>query len=364
MKFDRPLITSPRRIEWRPGRLPDRVPPGMVRIRSLMSLISPGTELRLYRGDPMVEEVWGGFAEIDEVTSTGMGVLPAYRVTPRNQPGEARYPVCFGYNCLGEVVEAGEGVEGPAPGDRVFCLARHQPVFDVAGWQALPVPDGVSDRAAPFAYLPTLGLHALRRGGFTPGGNVAVIGLGLIGMGAALVADALGAGLACFDIHQGRRGRAAAALPHALVLDPREEGMEERIMERFTPFGFDVVLEAAVGPAPLDLGMRLLDDGGRMVAIALHPEDAGPLLSADFYNKQAAVLGTSNAPYVDPSLRRTRFTVSANTAFVLRLHGQGRLDLESLHTHTYPASEAAEAFADLDAGTEDMVGVLLDWRTP
>ena len=364
MKFDRPLITSPRRIEWHPGGLPDRIPPGMVRIRSLMSLISPGTELRLYRGEPMVEEVWEGFAEIDEVTSTGMGVLPAYRVTPRNRPGEARYPVCFGYNCLGEVVEAGEGVEGPAPGDRVFCLARHQPVFDVDGWQALPVPDGVPDRAVPFAYLPTLGLHALRRGGFTPGGNVAVIGLGLIGMGAALVADALGAGLACFDIHRGRRERAAAALPHALVLDPGEEGMEERIMERFTPFGFDVVLEAAAGPAPLDLGMRLLDDGGRMVAIALHPEDAGPLLSADFYNKQAAVLGTSNAPYVDPSLRRTRFTVSANTAFVLRLHGQGRLDLGALHTHTYPASEAARAFADLDAGTEDMVGVLLDWRAP
>lgn len=62
------------------------------------------------------------------------------------------------------------------------------------------------------------------------------------------------------------------------------------------------------------------------------------------------------------SLRRTRFTVSANTAFVLRLSDRGRLDLGALHTHTYPASEAGRAFADLDAGKEDMVGVLLDWR--
>lgn len=362
MKVERPLITAPGRIEWSPAQLPDRVPPGMVRVRTLFSLISPGTELRLYLGKPMAEEVWEGFAEIDVVTSTGMGTLPAYAVTGANRPGEARFPVNFGYNSLGVVTDVGEGVDGLSPGERVFALARHQEAYDVLEWQAAPVPEAVSDQAAPFAYLPTLGLHALRRGGFIPGHNAAVIGLGLVGLGAALAADAVGARLVCLDISPARRERAATALPDALVLDPRREDLADRLTERFHPFGVDIAVEAAVGAEALDLGMRILDEGGRLVAIALHPEEVGSLLSSDFYSKQVSILGTSNAPYRDPARRESRFTIADNVSFLLRLCARGRLDLSALHTHTYPASRAGEAMADLAAGEQDMLGTLLDWR--
>ena len=362
MKVDRPLIVAPRRFEWAPVTLPDKVEPGKVRIRTLVSLISPGTSLRLYRGDPMVESVWDSFADIDVATTEGMGVIPEYRITGRNQPSGAKYPVNCGYNLMGEVIEVGEGVRTLVEGDRVFSQSRHQPILDSREWQAIKIPDGVPTEIAPFAYLPTLGLHALRRGGFTPGLNVAVIGLGLIGLGAALVADAIGAYLTCLEISPTRRERAAAALPGALVLDPTEDGFEEALMERFQPFGIDIVVEAAVGPAPLDLGMRILDDQGRMVAIALHPEDAGPLLSADFYNKQASILGTSNAPYEDPAKRLTRFTSIANVKYLLELYLRGRLPLGAMHTDTYLAGDIDTAFADLDAAERDMIGVLLDWR--
>ena len=362
MNVDRPLIVAPRTFDWAPVTIPDAVEPGKVRIRTLVSLISPGTELRLYRGDPMVKEVWDCFADINVAITEGMGVLPEYRVTDRNRPSGAIFPVNCGYNLIGEIVEVGSGVRTLVEGDRVFAQARHQPLLDTLEWRAVKVPDGVPTEAASFAYLPTLGLHALRRGGFTPGLNVAVIGLGLIGFGAALVADAIGAHLACLEINPIRRERAAAALPRALVLDPTEEGFEAAMMERFQPFGIDVVVEAAVGSAPLDLGMRILDDQGRMVAIALHPEDVGPLLAADFYNKQASILGTSNAPYEDPARRLTRFTAIENVSYLLELYLRGRLPLEAMHTDTYPATEIDVAFADLDAADRDMIGVLLDWR--
>ena len=362
MKVERPLITAPGEFRWRPVEMPDSPEPRKVRIRTLVSLISPGTELRLYRGDPMVEEVWDSFADIDAATTEGMGVLPEYRVTGRNQGAGAKFPVSCGYNLIGEVVEIGSEIRTLAPGDRVFALARHQPMVDALEWQAVPVPEGVAVEAAAFGYLPTLGLHALRRGGFTPGLNVAVIGLGLIGFGAALVAEAVGARLACLDIDPVRRRRGAEALPGALVLDPTEEGFEAALMDRFRPFGIDIAIEAAVGSAPLDLGMRILDDRGRLVAIALHPEDAGPLLAADFYNKQASILGTSNAPYQDPALRLTRFTSTENVRYLFDLHLRGRLPLEAMHTDTYPAAEIASAFADMDARKRDMIGVLLDWR--
>ena len=86
--------------------------------------------------------------------------------------------------------------------------------------------------------------------------------------------------------------------------------------------------------------MRTRAQGGRR----LHPEDVGPLLSADFYNKQSGILGTSNAPYDDPALMRTRFTSNDNLAYLYELCERGRLPLEALHTDTYPAAEIAAAY--------------------
>ena len=361
MKVERPLVTAPQEITWRDVDIPDRVEAGKVRLRTLMSLISPGTELRLYGGDPMVKEVWDSFAAIDEATTSGMGVHPSYVVTTENRPAEARFPVTLGYNTVGEVVEVGEGVARLAIGDRVIALARHQVLFDVLEWQGVKVPDEVPTEAAPFAYLPTLGLHALRRAQFAPGESVAIIGLGLVGLGAALVADAVGARVLCLELNEQRRDRAAAALPQALVLDPTRPDFASEVTDAFHPNGIDIVIEAGVGRAPLDLGIRVLDAGGRMVAIALHPEDVGPLLAADFYNKQVAILGTSNAPYEDPALRRTRFTVGGNIVYLFELYARGRLPLEALHTDTYPSAELAQAYRDLATREKDMVGVLLDW---
>lgn len=362
MEVTRPLIVAPRSFDWVPVTIPDTVEPGMVRIRTLVSLISPGTELRLYRGEPMVESVWDAFADIDAATTDGMCVVPEYRVSSRNRPSDAKFPVNCGYNLVGEVIEVGDGVGSLTVSDRVFALARHQPVVDVREWQAIKVPKGVPTKAAAFGYLPTLGLHALRRGDFIPGLNVAVIGLGLIGFGAALVADAIGAYVTCLEINPVRRERAAAALPGALILDPTRKGFEDALMDRFQPFGIDVVIEAAVGSAPLDLGMRILDDQGRMVAIALHPEDVGPLLAADFYNKQPSILGTSNAPYEDPAKRLTRFTSISNVQYLFELYGRNRLPFEAMHTDTYAADAIENAFGDLEAADRDMIGVLLHWR--
>ena len=230
MEVDRPLIVAPGKFDWAPVTIPDTVEPGRVRLRTLVSLISPGTELRLYRGDPMVKEVWDCFADIDVPITEGMGVIPSYRVTSRNEPSGAKFPVNSGYNLIGEVVEVGAGVRSLVEGDRAYAQARHQPIVDTREWQAIKVPDGVPTEAATFGYLPTLGLHALRRGGFTPGLNVAVIGLGLIGFGAALVADAIGAYLACLEINRVRRQRAATALPRALILNPMESGFEAALM--------------------------------------------------------------------------------------------------------------------------------------
>ena len=85
---------------------------------------------------------------------------------------------------------------GPQP-----CLnkrrigARHRPELVPRGASTRRVsrqvlfrrhPDGVDDESACFAYLPTLGTHALRLAGYQPGEFVAIVGQGIIGQTAGL----------------------------------------------------------------------------------------------------------------------------------------------------------------------------------
>src|SRR2546425_1045428 len=66
-------------------------------------------------------------------------------------------------------------------------------------------PSAIDLDAASLVYLPTLGLHALRAGGYEVGSNVVVIGQGIVGVLAALIAQLAGARTVALEIASQRR---------------------------------------------------------------------------------------------------------------------------------------------------------------
>ncbi len=349
----RPLVRDRRRIEWDHRQLSPQVPPGMVRVATRTTVISPGTELRLYRGDTMAQQVWRGFAELDRSTR-GRERAGRPQLSADNAGGEARYPVGLGYNNIGSVIGVGEGAERLAPGDRIFTIARHEEFFDIEPWEAFPLADEVSDDDAVFAYLATLGLHALRRGSWQPGEPLAVIGLGAVGMAAALTAQAFGAPLMVVDIFEARLDLARRLLPGAKVLDPQQA----------TALGgavADTVIDAAGGVAALELGIAMAIPRGRVVLLALHPENVGAVLGGLFYEKELALVATGNDPYyVPPGFDAP--SVGRNVACIADLIAKGRVSYRGMITDRNPATDAARAFAELDAQDDGrIVGSVLDW---
>lgn len=351
----RPLVRDRRQIEWDLRPLAAQVAPGTVRVATRISAISPGTELRLYRGDTMAQNVWRGFANLSRVTR---GREPAGKTMPSltNAGGEARYPVGLGYNNVGSVLAVGEGVEGLAPGDRVFSIARHEQFVDIEPWEAFRLPAGVSDDDAVFAYLATLGLHALRRGSWQPGEPLAVIGLGVVGMAAALTAQAFGAPLTAIDVAQSRLDLARQLLPGADVLDPGQAAARG-------PFA-GTVIDAAGGVRALELGIGLAAPRGRVVLLALHPEEAGAVFGGLFYEKELALVATGNDPYyLPPGVDGP--SIGSNIAGILDLIARGRVSYAGLITERHDATEAATAFRNL--ATQDdghIVGSVLYWGRP
>lgn len=284
-----------------------------------------------------------------------------YSPSPRERLSDPRYPVTLGYNNVGDVIAVGANVFGISIGDRVFSLSRHQDFFDVPSWQVVRIPKDLPDVSASFAYLATLGLHALRRSRFNPGENVAIVGLGLVGSATALMARAIGARTFAFDINTHRRAVLGAVFGNDYVFDPREPGSLDRLQENVAPHGVDVVIEAGGTRGSLDLALRLADTKARVAVIALHPEEVGNILAGEFFMRELAILSASNDSFEDRSVSKSRFTVFDNISFALELADHGALPLDLLHTMTVPADNLQTIMEILDDKPQKYLGVTLSW---
>lgn len=168
-------------VELREAALP-ALGPGEVRVRTLFSGISRGTE-RLVLAGAIGRSEWE-------------------RMRAPRQEGVFPFPVKYGY-CAAGVVE-----EGPADllGQNVFCLHPHQDVFQVPVQSLARVPEGVPPRRATLAANMETALNALWDSGAGPGDRIVVIGAGVVGLLVASLAARLpGADVTCVDLDAGRR---------------------------------------------------------------------------------------------------------------------------------------------------------------
>ena len=202
--------------------VPRPVPePTEVLVRTLSSVISPGTEravtalaqsslLAKARARPdLVRQI------VRKVRTEGLAV------TRQAVLGRLAQDLPLGYSAAGVVLETGCAVTGIRPGQLVTTggagKANHAEFQAVPGLLCAPVPGCVSVQDAAFTTIASIALHALRIAEAGPGSKVVVVGLGLIGQLAARLAMAAGCDVAGIDPAAHPRG--VAAKSGVLALD-------------------------------------------------------------------------------------------------------------------------------------------------
>ncbi len=170
--------------------------PGAVLVRTAASVVSVGTERSVveFAGRSLLGKARSRPDLVRQMIQKGRreGWLAA---------AEAAFsrldqPMALGYSSAGVVVETGEGVSEFHPGDRVACAGGGHAVH--AEFAAVPVnlmaavPDGVDLEEAAFSTLGAIAMHGFRLSGTMLGESVAVIGLGLVGLLAAQIAQSAG----------------------------------------------------------------------------------------------------------------------------------------------------------------------------
>jgi threonine dehydrogenase-like Zn-dependent dehydrogenase len=281
--------------------------PGEVRVRTLFSGISRGTE-RLVLGGKVPE------SEYERMRGPFMdGAFP--------------FPVKYGYAAVGRVER------GPAElsGRTVFALHPHQSLFNVAAEAVVALPEGVPAERAVLAANMETALNAVWDAVPGPGDRIAVVGGGVVGALVAWLCGQLpGAQVTLIDVEPSR-----AALARSLgVAFSAPDG---------APGDCDLVVHASGTGEGLSTALRLAGMEATAIEMSWYGRGEVPVELGGTFHSRRLKLISSQVGQVAPS-HRPRWTHRRRLAAALDLLRDARLD-----ALLAPAIEFADLPAKLPA---------------
>lgn len=324
---------SARHAVLRPEPVPDPEP-HEVQVRSIHSMISPGSEMNLYRGEGNLPNV----------------LLPTAR-------GQIPFPLKFAYQTIGEVIQAGSA-SGLSVGEKVFAVHPHQDVFNIPAQPrglVRQIPDGSTLLQAQFAALFEVGLQTLLQRPVRPGEVVAVSGLGLVGCFAAFLARMSAGRLIVIDPQANRRERSAWIGADAVVApDQAAQAIQDLTKGR----GVDLFIETSGAPPALQLAIHNTAVLGTIAVPAWYGTRTVPLsLSPEFQLRSLKIVSI----HVNQLDEDDRWPLDRK--FETSLDFLKRIDVEALVTHRVPFDQAPEAYRLIDQDQETLA-VLLEHQKP
>lgn len=331
-------FTAPVTAELRAEDLPPPGP-GQVLVATILSAISPGTELLVYRGQTPVEMA------VDE-TIAALG-------------GTFGFPLKFGYAAVGRVIGLGLGVAEEWRNRTVFAFNPHETHF-VAPVAALhPLPEGIAPEKAVFLPNMETAVSFLMDGRPVIGERVVVIGQGIVGLlTTMLLSDMPLATLVAVDPLSFRRewaerlGATRAIAPDQihpqLGLAPKD----------LLPGGADLAFELSGNPQALDLAIAMTGDFGRIVIGSWYGTKPVVVdLGGRFHRAHIRLIGTQVSALAPEWLGRWTKERRLDVAWkMIRRHQP-----EQLITHRVPFDRAPEAYRLLDEDSAAAVQIVFSY---
>ncbi len=314
-----------------------------VLVESIVSAVSPGTEMLVYRGE------WPADLAVDES-------IPALA-------GTFAYPLKYGYSVVGRVTEVGSEAHSGWLGRIVFGFNPHESAFLAAPDQLIPVPDSLTPEEA--AFLPNMetAVSFLMDGKPLIGERVLVFGQGVVGLLTTALLGKMPLGcLVTLDRYRLRRDKSTALGAYASV-DPTADATSEilkKLLEVNDPSGgADLTYELSGNPSALDRAIALTGFDGRIVVGSWY---GGKRVEADlggrFHRGRIQVM-SSQVSTLAPELCG-RWSKARRLDVALKMLQEVRP--APLITHRVPISHAAEAYSVLQQDPGDAIQVMLTYE--
>lgn len=329
-------FTAPGQVELREETL-SAPEPDQVLVQTLRSAISPGTEMLVYRGQfprelPMDENI------------------PALS-------GGFQYPFCYGYACVGQVIEIGRLVEKGWKGRLVFSFQPHNSHFVTTPDQLFPLPKEITPESA--CLLPNMETAVNLVQDATPilGERALVFGQGIVGLlTASLLAEFPLASLVTCDCYPLRR-EASLSLGATAALDPNDADFRKSVRE-LLPSGADLSIELSGSPAALDDAIASTGFGGRVMIGSWYGEKKATLDLGGAFHRSRIRLISSQVSTIAPGLRG-RWDKARR--FGVAWEALERIQPGKWITHRFPLEQAKEAYRLIDKAPEETIQVVFEY---
>lgn len=312
-------------------------------VRTLVSAISAGTELLVYRGQ------WPEDTPVDDTIASLAGAFS--------------YPLKYGYSAVGLVVKVGADVPADLLGSRVFCFNPHETHFLVDMDNLLLIPPQVTNEDAVFLSNMETAVGLVMDGNPLVGEAVVVFGLGVVGL---LTTSVLGkfplSVIISLDAYALRREKSLSLGAH-YSFDPNSDETRNKLGElpelKGPCGGADLIYELSGNPQALNDAILVGGFDSRIVVGSWYGSKTADLsLGSRFHRSRMRIL-SSQVSKLGPSLTG-------------RWDKKRRMDLawgliqsvrpSCLITHRIPFARAGEAFELLHEISSETIQVILEYE--
>jgi 2-desacetyl-2-hydroxyethyl bacteriochlorophyllide A dehydrogenase len=287
------------------------------------------------------------------------------------------FPICTGYQAVGEVIEVGSDVSGFDEGETVYyrdnvgragsersvrAVESGRTVSAAAGTHAsralidpdrshgvARLPAGVEPRVGSLFVMPAVGLNGVDMAGVGYADTVVVQGTGLVGLGVVAAASQRGAKVVAIDPVE-ERLTVAAELGADHLIDPSGAEVFPAV-EEIAPEGADVVFEATGNADLVDTALELCKRHGTFV----FQGDYGAVDVSFYFRTPHHNRITAHFP-CDDGQEPCRRAIMKNLA-------NGVLPWGETITHEIDAADAPEFYRELNEKRPgEAIGATIDWR--
>lgn len=268
------------------------------------------------------------------------------------------YPMETGYSSIAEVVSTGEGVAKFKPGDLFYHNEHHTLYVKVKEEDTIALPEGIMPQKALFGRFAAVSMTSMFHSKAKPVDNVAVTGLGMVGLTGAQVLKNFGYCVYCIDPSEDRRKAARdAGLEH--VGASVEEWPDKKGQ-------FAVLYECSGNEKAMSAVIPYMRKGGELFQVGVPWEkssdwDAHTLLYQIFYGYLSlhggwewSIPRRDDAFHVHSSYSHIRMA--------MEMIADGRVKIADSMFELRDPRDCGQVYREILSGNMGAVSVMFDWR--